>query len=166
MKVTLRKPKMSDEEGFMEVFNDKEVAKQLTGYPYPLTIEKSKKRLKDIINKNKKGNYYEFAITVNNRFVWLIVLEKPSKDRKTFTLGYAIGRKYWNKGITTSAIKKIISFGFNRLKIKKIVADNDEDNPASGRVLEKNKFKLIKKAKKRRRKTDKRINVLYWEKVK
>ncbi len=162
MKITLRKPKLSDLKKFRNIFNDKEVAKQLSGYPYPLSLKEARKNLQNTINQNKKGNYYEFAIIYNKKFVGMIVLEKPSKNKKTFTLRYAIGRKYWNKGITTKAIKEIIKFGFTKLKLKKIVADNDEDNPASGKVLEKNQFKFIKKIKKKRR-GNKRINVLFWE---
>ena len=158
MKITLRKPKISDAKTFREVFNDEEVVKQLVGYKYPLTLEHAKKQLDKIINKNKKDNYYEFAIIEDNKWAGMIVLEKPSKDKKTFTLGYALGRKYWNKGITTQAIKQICDFGFNKLKLNKIIADNDEDNPASGRVLEKNGFKFIRKEKKRN------TNVIFWEK--
>jgi [ribosomal protein S5]-alanine N-acetyltransferase len=166
MKLTLRKPKMSDLKQFHGVFNDKEMAKQISGYSYPSTIEQSKQKLQEIINENKRGDYYEFAIIVNENFVGSIVLEKPSKDKKIFTLGYAVGRRYWNKGIATEAVKKIIQFGFNKLKLKKIIADNDEDNLSSARVLEKNGFSFIKKTRKTRRKTGKKINVLYWEKVK
>ncbi len=160
MKITLRKPKISDVESFREVFNDEEVVKQLIGYKYPLTLEHARNQLSKIINKNKKDNYYEFVIIANGKWAGMIVLEKPSRDRKTFSLGYAIGRKYWNKGITTKAIKLICDFGFNKLKIDKIIADNDEDNPASGRVLEKNGFKFIKKEKKRH------TDVLFWEMLK
>lgn len=164
MKITLRKPKISDLNQFHRIFNDKEVAKQLSGYSYPSTIVESKKKLQEIINQNKKGDYYEFAIIVNKDFVGSVVLEKPSKDKKIFTLGYVVGRKYWGKGIATGAVKKIIQFGVNKLKLKKIVADNDEDNPSSARVLEKNGFSFIKKIRKKRGKTGKKINVLYWEK--
>ena len=164
MKITLRKPKLSDLNQFHKIFNDKEMAKQLSGYSYPSTIEESKKKLQEIINQNKKGNYYEFAIIVNRNFVGSIVLEKPSKDKKIFTLGYAVGKKYWNKGIATSAVKEIAKFGFNKLRLKKIVADNDEDNLGSARVLEKNGFSFIKKIRKKRGKTGKMINILYWEK--
>jgi RimJ/RimL family protein N-acetyltransferase len=164
MKITLRKPKLSDLNQFHKIFNDKEMSKQLSGYSYPSTIAESKKKLQEIINKNKKGDYYEFAIILDRDFVGSVVLEKPSKDKKTFTLGYAVGREYWNKGIATSAVKKIIPFGFNKLKLKKIIADNDEDNPGSARVLEKNGFSFIKQIKKKRGKTGKKINILYWEK--
>lgn len=165
MNIKLRKPKISDATVFRNIFNDKKVAKQLVGFPYPMNLEKAKNKLQETINLNKKGDYYEFAIIVDKKFTGMVVLEKPSKDKKTFSLGYVIGRKYWNKGITSKAIKKIINFGFNRLKLKKIIADNDEDNPASGRVLEKNGFKLIKTVKQKHSRTGKEVNVLFWEKL-
>lgn len=156
MEIKLRKPKISDLKEFQEVFNDKDVVNQLSGYNYPFSLEKAEKILSNIIKKNKKGNYYEFAIIFDRKYVGMIVLENPSKNKKTYTLGYALGKKYWNKGITSMAIKKILSFGFNELNLRKIKADNDESNPASARVLKKNGFKLIKKSAK------KRGNVLYW----
>jgi RimJ/RimL family protein N-acetyltransferase len=164
MKIRLRKPKISDLKQFYIVFNNKEVAKQLSSYSYPSTIAESKKKLQEIINQNKKRDYYEFAIIINKSFVGLVGLGKPSKDKKTFVLAYVVGRKYWNKGIATKAVEKITQFGFNKLKINKIVADNNEDNPASARVLEKNGFSFIKKIRKKRGKTGKKINILYWEK--
>ena len=160
MVIKLRKLKITDLNEFKKIFNDKKVSSQLFGYAYPFTLSKAKNKLEEIINLNKKGNYYEFAIITYNKLVGTIVLENPSKDKKTYSLGYALGSKYWNKGITTEAIRKIIKFGFNKLKLKKIVADNDDMNPASGRVLEKNGFKFIKKQKSKR---NKEINILYWE---
>lgn len=162
--ILLRKPCMSDLLAFRAVFNDLEVAKQLSDYHYPLSLAQARKQLAEIIDKNKQGDYHEFAIINKGRFVGLVVLEKPSKDKRTFTLGYAIGRRYWNKGIASEAIRRIVKFGFQELKLKRILADNDEDNPASGRVLEKNDFVFLRKRAKQRRKTDKKVNVLYWEK--
>ena len=52
----------------------------------------------------------------------------------------------------------------SRKSLIKIVADNDEDNTGSARVLEKNGFSLVKKLKGKRGKKGKKINILYWEK--
>jgi [ribosomal protein S5]-alanine N-acetyltransferase len=160
MRISLRKPKISNLKAFQKVFGDKKVNEQLVGYPYPLTLQKAKNKLQEIINLNKKGDYYEFAIIFNKKFVGTVVLENPSKNKKTFTLGYALGSKYWNKGITTEAAKKMIKFGFNKLKLKKIKSDHDSDNPASGRVLEKAGFKKVKTIK---GKKNKNINVIFYE---
>ncbi|MBU0907065.1 MAG: GNAT family N-acetyltransferase [Nanoarchaeota archaeon] len=159
MELSLRELNISDLDEFVEIFNEKDVAEQLIGFKFPLSIDEAKDKLQEIIDLNRKGDYYEFAIIANRKFVGTVCLEKPTEDKKTFTLGYAIGKKYWNRGIASMAVEKILNFGFNGLKLEKIVADNDDDNPASARVLEKNGFKFVKKVKK------KKNNVLFWEKV-
>ena len=164
MNLRLRKPKISDIKSFRKIFNDKELVKQLSGYKYPLSLSEAKNKLQEIINLNKKGNHHEFAIIYNNQFVGLVCLEKPSKDKKTFTLGYAVGRKYWNKGLASKAVENGLNFGFSKLKLKRIIADNNKDNPASARVLEKNGFSFIKEIKKKRGKIGRKINILCWEK--
>lgn len=160
-RITLRKPKMSDAKEFREIFNDKEVSKQISGYEFPFTLNNANAKLKEIISLNKSGKHYEFAIEYDNEFAGLICLENPSEDRKTFELGYAIGRKHWNKGIASKAVEKMIKFGFDKLKLKRIVADNDESNPASARILEKNGFRPLKKAKIKRE--NRKAKVIYWE---
>jgi ribosomal-protein-alanine N-acetyltransferase len=52
-----------------------------------------------------------------------------------------VGRKYWNQGICTEALKQIVRFAFDELKIHKIACDTESDNPASLRVLEKGGFR-------------------------
>ena len=69
-----------------------------------------------------------------------------------------------NPELKTEEVEKILDFGFKKLKLKSIVADNDESNPASGRVLEKNGFKFVKVIRKRRGSARRKINTLFWEK--
>ena len=52
-----------------------------------------------------------------------------------------VHRKTGNQGICTEALKQVVRFGFDELKIHKIACDTDSDNPASLRVLEKAGFK-------------------------
>ena len=57
-----------------------------------------------------------------------------------------IGEKsYWNRGIGSKVIKKIKTFIFKNLKIKKIYAGINEKNTASFMILKKNNFKIFKK---------------------
>ena len=50
-------------------------------------------------------------------------------------------KKYRNKGYITEAIKLIVGFAFNELKLNRISARLWENNLASIKVLKKNKFK-------------------------
>ena len=83
------------------------------------------------------------AICVNKKIVGGISLEK--KDgvyKKTAVIGYMILKEDSNHGIMTSAVKKIISVGFDCLHLLRIEGHVYDTNIASWKVLEKNNFVL------------------------
>jgi len=54
--------------------------------------------------------------------------------------GYCLNRKYWNKGIMTKALNKLIEVGFYFHNYHKIIIGHANDNYGSKRVIEKNGF--------------------------
>jgi len=78
---------------------------------------------------------------------WLITDKNDGKvigscdfDTEEFSsgveLGYNIGKAYWHKGIATETAKAAIRFGFETVKMKRIVGVAVPENTASWRVLE------------------------------
>ncbi len=65
-----------------------------------------------------------FGLIINSRF-------------KRGELGYWIGKEYWNSGYCTEAGRSVVKFGFQELKLHKIIAHHISRNPVSGRVLKK-----------------------------
>lgn len=110
------------------------------------------KGVKSIYEKN----LYQFAILVDGKFAGNIGLSESKKGE--YELGYMVLREYRRKGVATKAINKIIKFGFEKLKISKVLAKTDVKNKVSQKVLIKNKFRLIKR--------DKKDKSLIWEKKK
>lgn len=55
--------------------------------------------------------------------------------------GYWVAKPYWNQGICTEALQKMIDYCFNVKQFDTIWSDHFTGNPASGRVLEKCGFK-------------------------
>lgn len=53
------------------------------------------------------------------------------------TVGYWVGKDYWNQGICTEALSLLIDHVANHTGIKSLVSGHYVDNPASGRVMEK-----------------------------
>ena len=51
--------------------------------------------------------------------------------------GYSLNRSYWNRGIMTEALDEVLRYGFEQLRLNRIEAQYETDNPASGRVMEK-----------------------------
>jgi [ribosomal protein S5]-alanine N-acetyltransferase len=52
-------------------------------------------------------------------------------------LGYWLGLPYWNQGFMTEAVKSVVRYGFDTLKLHRIHAAAFSRNPASIRVMEK-----------------------------
>ncbi|MDO4198946.1 MAG: GNAT family protein, partial [Erysipelotrichaceae bacterium] len=59
-------------------------------------------------------------------------------------IGYVSGKKYWNKGYMSEALKALVDMLENK-GFKKILIRADERNIGSNRVILKNGFKLIRK---------------------
>ncbi len=59
-------------------------------------------------------------------------------------LGYVLSKDYWNKGIMTEAISKVIEYCFKILKLNYLIATCFNYNIESKKVLEKLNFKFYK----------------------
>lgn len=54
--------------------------------------------------------------------------------------GYCIGRRWWNKGYTTEALRAVVGFWFTQTDSPWLACCHAVENPASGRVMEKAGF--------------------------
>ena len=55
-------------------------------------------------------------------------------------VGYCIGRKWWNKGFTTEALKAVVDYWFRNTDSNWLCCCYTKENPASGRVMQKAGF--------------------------
>ena len=59
-------------------------------------------------------------------------------------LGYRFMKEYWGKGIATESAKACVNLGFNKLRLKRLIAMVLPENTGSIRVLEKLNFEFEK----------------------
>ena len=78
-----------------------------------------------------------------DKFCGIAELYHYDKDKNQVSIGGRFDEEYWNKGIASEALLMAINYLFKETNITRICASNMVDNPASGRVLEKNGFKII-----------------------
>lgn len=89
----------------------------------------------------------------NNGIMWGICLPENSKqlignigfwqiEKHNYRaeIGYMLHPQYWNKGFMQEAIKAVIAFGFNQMKLHSIKATINPHNAASAALLEKAGF--------------------------
>ena len=85
--------------------------------------------------KEKACFYYGIEYLENHKCIGMIF--ETDHHENTIEIGYAIGREYWNQGIVTEALTKVIE----ELKVKypndRIIAGAFKTNVASYRVMEK-----------------------------
>src|SRR5262249_41748757 len=87
-------------------------------------------------------------------FVWGIELKAEKKmigslgfvywerEHRRAELGYVIGRKYWGKGLTTEAVRPVVEYAFQKMKLIRLEAGTIVENVPSQRILEKVGFQL------------------------
>src|SRR5205823_10738173 len=65
-------------------------------------------------------------------------------DVNEVDLGYRFFKEHWGKGLATEASKPVVAYGFEVLRLHRIVGIADIENKASIRVLEKVGFRFEK----------------------
>jgi ribosomal-protein-alanine N-acetyltransferase len=99
-----------------------------------------------VIEKNNSKNEFLFGIFYKKYYIGNIKIGPINKKLNSAPIGYIIGDKlFWNRGVATIAIKKIVNFGFTKLKLKRITSNSEVKNLFSSRALIINNFKKIKK---------------------
>lgn len=141
----LRRLKQSDWEIISYLRSDKTVNK-FVRRPNAETKEKALdfiKKINDNID-NQKSFYWCLSKNDNSKMIGSICLWNFSKNRKTAEIGYDLNPDFQGKGIMNEALKEIVEFGFKNLNLDLIEAYTHHNNESSKKLLERNKFILIK----------------------
>ena len=108
-------------------------------------IETTKHAINLWVKEYESADTYRWGIVLKEKgeLIGAIDIVSLNKDAQTAQIGYCISKKYWNKGITTEALKAVIDYMFSKTDIKKIESWHHVDNLASGKVMQKSKMKFI-----------------------
>ena len=130
-----------DAASFVKFGNNKNIAiNQRESYPYPYTLQFACNWIQQLKEQSIQNR---FAIVVSGEAIGEISLhEQPDVHRNSAELCFWIGEPFWRQGITTKAVRWMVNYGFNTMKLKRIYADVLEYNEGSKNVLLKNGFVL------------------------
>ena len=106
-------------------------------WPMHKSIDITKKILIDWIKSYEKNNFYQWAIELKaiNEPIGTISVVDMKENLNIVHIGYCIGSKWWNQGITSEAFSGIIPFLFDEVKVNRIESQHDPNNPNSGKVM-------------------------------
>ncbi|MBC8755094.1 GNAT family N-acetyltransferase [Kordia sp. YSTF-M3] len=139
-RLTLRLIKSSDLNSVHELHSFPEVDAYNT-LGIPTNISETNKIVQGWIADQQQSEIenYIFAIehTSNGEFIGLFGFKLGNKKYKRAEIWYKIHPKFWKKGFATEAVKAILDFGFETLKLHRIEAGCSVHNIGSIKVLEK-----------------------------
>jgi len=65
-----------------------------------------------------------------------VMLFNYEKESRRAEIGFGVSRHFWGKGIVFEAASALIDYAFNTLCLRRIEAEIDPENTASGKALE------------------------------
>lgn len=137
-RLILRPLRMSDEKDMFAYASDEEVSRHVLWDAHKTPAD-SRAFLRGAKRQYRLGLPSSFAIVLRdtNRMVGTIGFMWINTDHKSAEVGYSLARDCWNKGIMTEALRAVLVFAFDTLRLNRVEAQHETDNPASGRVMQK-----------------------------
>lgn len=144
-RLRLRRLAMTDAEEIMMLRSNEQVNKFLDR-PKPVNINDAKSFIEKIesgINKNE-SIYWVITLKDSDTLIGTICMWNISIGNKMAEIGYELHPQWQGKELMNEAIREVIEYGFNKIKLEIITACTHIDNTRSTNVLIKNNFLLDK----------------------
>ena len=146
-RLILRAWKITDLDDFFEYASINGVGEK-AGWEHHKSKDESLEILKMFIDEKK---VFAIILKENQKAIGSIGVEECRQDldknlENLFgrELGYVLSKDYWNNGIMTEAVSKVIEYCFKILKLNYLIATYFNYNIKSKKVLEKLNFKFYK----------------------
>ena len=144
-RLTLRPWKLDDLDDFYEYASVDGVG-EMAGWPHHKSKADSLNILHHFIDHKRT-----FAIEYNNKVIGSLGVElydenllPELKGYKAREIGYVLSKDYWGLGLMPEAVKRVIDYLFNEVKLDVLVCGHYDFNNQSRRVQEKCGFKHYK----------------------
>lgn len=142
----LRQFNDDDLDSYAGIMGDDEVGKWLPK-ERGLTREETKGLMDYILKNWDEYGYGIWAVTEKNSGILLghCGLRMLPETSEVEVL-YALAKNYWGNGYATEAVKTCVAYGFESLKLERIIGLTKPDNIASRRVIEKAGLQYVRDA--------------------
>jgi len=111
----------------------------------PNTSEQTREFVGDAIRASKALPRIDYHLAIGLRGTGELIgscrLGINNSNNRGADIGYSLRKNEWGKGYATEAALALLEYGFNSLKMHRIMATTHPLNKASGRVLEKAGFR-------------------------
>lgn len=139
-RLMLREMTPSDVNALLKHFGNSEVVKFIDMQPIK-TIEQANEWLKWMGGFFAAKDGLRWGITADGQFVGSAGLHNWNKETHYAEIGCDIAHQYWGHGYGQEAMRRLIEFGWDAMKLNRIEADVVQGNVRSMHVLEKLGFR-------------------------
>jgi ribosomal-protein-alanine N-acetyltransferase len=147
-RLLFREHQPGDMEAYCALEADPEVRRYVGGAPRPHELAARKFRTTFLKNAARKLALRATIFKPEGRYIGYSGLYPNFRPGGSVpgeaVLGFCLAREYWGRGLASEAGRAFVNFGFDQLRLKRIVAVAEVGNAASIRVLEKLGFVCTK----------------------
>lgn len=129
---------MADAQDIYAYSNDPKVSEHVLWDTHQ-SIADSRAYLRYILRqyRNNEPSSWGIELKKTGQLIGTIGYMWWNQQYQSAEVGYSLSRAYWNSGYMTEALRGVIAFGFDQMRLYRIEAQHEITNPASGRVMEK-----------------------------
>ena len=140
-RLVLRKMLVSDTDDMYRYASMEETSRYLAWYPHK-TKQYTKEYLQYVGTRYNVGDFYDWAVVEwkEGRMIGTCGFTSFDFQNDVGEIGYVINPEYQGKGYASEAIRRVMAFGFDVLKLHRIEVRFIEGNDASRHVAEKAGF--------------------------
>ncbi|MFC1550066.1 GNAT family N-acetyltransferase [Candidatus Neomarinimicrobiota bacterium] len=142
-RLKLRKFEPNDLNFVYSHFSDKNISEFLYDHESPTNIDEAKELLDWCLNV-KSPNHIRWCIIHgdNLKQIGTCGFHNYDKINNAAEIGYDISAEYWNQGYMSEALREMLNYGYDVLKLNRIFASVFILNIRSNKLLEKLGFRL------------------------
>ncbi len=127
-----------DAEALFEIFSDTQVMRYWSSPPWSGMAE-AVEMVESVRRYFAKGSLYQWGVArlSDDVVIGTCTLAEVDVQNRRAEIGFALRQDHWGQGYMTEALRRLLGFSFEELKLHRIEADVDPRNEASIRLLEK-----------------------------
>ncbi len=143
-RLLLRPLSPTDATSIQKLASDRHIADTTISIPHPYPDGEAEIYISKKIAELKIGCSVTFAIKskLEAKLIGIIEIRDIDREHSVAELSFWLAVAAWGKGYMSEALKPVLYCGFETLSLNRIYAYHMVRNPASGKVLQKNGFKL------------------------
>lgn len=136
-RLRLRPLELEDAEAITALLQDPAIARWTNSIPWPYSLDDARAYLSTRSDADATGDSFVWAMVEkkSDAFAGTIGLHDVHPDRGRAELGYWIGQPFREKGYTTEAARRVLSWAFEVARFERIQATYMPGNDASAGVM-------------------------------